>query len=281
MEYYYTPFLCLFGAIGNCLSVAVFYFNASQRNLSSSYYLSALAISDTGFLITVFFMWLESLGVGIITSKFGCPFFMYLSQVTCFLSVYLTGKPDQAKCMCAIYLRNILYFYLVAFTVERFFAVCSPLKRSSVCTVSKAKKVIASLTTLALIAFSYTLVIARVLEMGGGTTNKYSHNDDHLGKLNPDDNGTFSSIPNLPVENEHSFNFTMPVRLNHQQYGKNEILFTPLKFNRTSGEGCQYLKNCQSQPKFPSGSKGYFRENVSDMDEASGSEGKCIFFVHL
>lgn len=143
LDYYYTPILCFFGAMGNCLSVTVFCSNANHRSLSSSYYLSALAISDTGFLINLFAVWLDGMGVGILATNFGCPFVMYSGQVTCFLSVWLT----------------------VAFTVERFFAVYSPLLRPVYCTVSKAKKVIFGLTTFALIAFSYVIFIAKVKQI--------------------------------------------------------------------------------------------------------------------
>jgi hypothetical protein len=127
--------------MGNCLSVVVFCINANHRSLSSSYYLSALAISDTGFLINLFTLWLDGMGVGVLSTNFGCPFVMFSGQVTCFLSVWLT----------------------VAFTIERFFAVCSPLTRPRICTVSKAKKVICGLSAFALIAFSYVFFIARVL----------------------------------------------------------------------------------------------------------------------
>jgi hypothetical protein len=81
------------------------------------------------------------MGIGILSTTFGCPFIMYSGQVTCFLSVWLT----------------------VGFTIERYFAVCSPLTRPLICTVSKAKKVTFGLSAVAIIAFSYVLIIARVL----------------------------------------------------------------------------------------------------------------------
>ena len=136
------PILFLFGTIGNALSLTVFCMAPSHRHLSSSYYLSALAISDTGFLINLLAVWLEDMGYRVITSGLMCPLVMYLGQVTCFLSVWLT----------------------VSFTVERFFAVCYPLTRPTVCTVARAKKVISVLTLSALIAFSYVWLIARVLD---------------------------------------------------------------------------------------------------------------------
>ena len=138
---FYTPPLCLFGVIGNCLSVYVFCMASSHRNLSSSFYLSALAISDIGFLINLFAVWLNDEGFDVMTTRFSCPFIIYLGQVTCFVSVW----------------------FVVAFTAERFCAVCYPLTRPTVCTVARAKKVIFGITLMALLGFSYVWIIADVI----------------------------------------------------------------------------------------------------------------------
>lgn len=76
VDRFYTPLLCLFGGIGNGLSVYVFCMTAGHRNLSASYYLSALAISDIGFLINLFAVWLTGEGIEVITTRFSCPFVM-------------------------------------------------------------------------------------------------------------------------------------------------------------------------------------------------------------
>ncbi|CAL8074619.1 unnamed protein product [Orchesella dallaii] len=143
VDTYYTPLLFLFGTVGNSLSLLVFCMNAKYRSQSASYYLSALAISDTGFLVNLLAVWLEGVHGGVITSGLMCPLVMYLGQVTCFMSVYLT----------------------VAFSIERYVAVHYPLARPRICTCSKARKVIAALTAIALIVFSYAWVIARVIEL--------------------------------------------------------------------------------------------------------------------
>ncbi|ODN01628.1 Cholecystokinin receptor [Orchesella cincta] len=142
VDKYYTPLLFLFGTLGNSLSLLVFCMNAKYRSQSASYYLSALAISDTGFLVNLLAVWLETVHGGVITSGLMCPLVMYLGQVTCFMSVYLT----------------------VAFSIERYVAVHYPLSRPRICTRSKARKAIAALTAIALLVFSYAWVIARVIE---------------------------------------------------------------------------------------------------------------------
>jgi hypothetical protein len=128
IEFYYSLALIMLGTVGNCMSVLVF-FTTKLRKLSSSFYLAALAISDTGFLVALFVAWLNSFGVPLFNTSGLCEMNIYLTYVCSFLSAWL----------------------VVAFTVERFIAVRYPLRRPSMCTVARAKAVLASLTALALI----------------------------------------------------------------------------------------------------------------------------------
>lgn len=81
VQLYYMPILCTFGTIGNILSVYVF-FSTKLRKLSSSYYLSALAITDTGVLISSFFTWLELVDVQGFNTSILCQLWVYLSYVS-------------------------------------------------------------------------------------------------------------------------------------------------------------------------------------------------------
>lgn len=141
VDAYYTPFLCLFGALGNSLSVAVFCFDSKYRNQSSSYYLSALAVSDTGFLLNLFLVWLQSVYGNVITTPVTCPLVMFLGQVTCFMSVYL----------------------MVAFSIERYIAVHYPFARQRICTRENSKRAILALFAISLVLFSYVWVIAKAI----------------------------------------------------------------------------------------------------------------------
>ncbi|EDW34793.1 GL12712 [Drosophila persimilis] len=120
---YYIPILCCTGSIGNILSVFVF-FKTKLRKLSSSFYLAALAVSDTCFLGGLFAQWLNFLNVDIYNKNYFCQFFTFFSYLASFCSVW----------------------FVVAFTVERFIAVIYPLKRQTMCTVRRAKIVLACLT---------------------------------------------------------------------------------------------------------------------------------------
>ncbi|XP_065087235.1 neuropeptides capa receptor-like, partial [Ochlerotatus camptorhynchus] len=125
LTFYYTPALVVSGSIGNILSVLVF-FHTKLKKLSSSYYLAALGISDTCFLLGLFVTWLSFFQIHIYTREGYCQLFTFSSGLSSFLSVW----------------------YVVAFTFERFIVVLYPLKRQSWCTVRRAKLVIASLTFL-------------------------------------------------------------------------------------------------------------------------------------
>jgi len=127
VRYYESIFLPL-GLLGNCLSMCVF-FGTKMRYSSSSIYLGALAISDTGYLVSTFIGWLNLMHITNIFSGRGfCQFFIYLATLCCFLSVW----------------------FVVAFTVERYVAVRWPLRRQSLCTVVRAKMTIIGLTAVAI-----------------------------------------------------------------------------------------------------------------------------------
>lgn len=125
MNFYYLPIIVGTGSIGNILSVFVF-FRTKLRKLSSSFYLAALAVSDTCFLFGLFVQWLNFVDVHIYNREYFCQFFTFFSNLACFCSVW----------------------FVVAFTVERFIAVMYPLRRQTMCTVRRAKMVLVFLTIL-------------------------------------------------------------------------------------------------------------------------------------
>ena len=128
LTHYYTPALVLSGSLGNILSVIVF-FKTKLRKLSSSYYLAALGISDTCFLLGAFVPWLNYININIYNKNYCCQFFTYFSGLCSFLSVW----------------------FVVAFTVERFIAVLYPLRRQTMCTVKRACTVVICLCIIGLV----------------------------------------------------------------------------------------------------------------------------------
>lgn len=97
---YYTPILVYLGSVGNCLCIYVFRC-PKLKKLSTSCYLSALAISDTVYLVALFIVWLTLVGIDIFNKTGPCQVIVYVTAVCSFLSVW----------------------FVVAFTVERFVAV--------------------------------------------------------------------------------------------------------------------------------------------------------------
>lgn len=148
----YTPILVHLGILGNGMSVVVF-FRTKLRKLSSSYYLSALAISDSIFLMALFIVWLSMVDVDLFNQHGSCQLVVYITGVCSFLSVWL----------------------VLAFTIERFVAVRYPLLRQSVCTVARARMVMKVMVLFAMVAFSPLLVFAkaqRVRQRVSGPRNK-------------------------------------------------------------------------------------------------------------
>ncbi|MCL4156696.1 UNVERIFIED_CONTAM: hypothetical protein GTU68_003814 [Idotea baltica] len=133
------PFLVAFGGVGNVLSLWVFC-TPSFRGHSSSCYLAALAASDTLFLLTLLVVWLSNTTVDLFNAQGWCQGVTYLTHVATFVSVWL----------------------VVAFTVERFIAVCYPLLRSVVCTVRRARTIVGGLFLSALLLYAYLLLAAGV-----------------------------------------------------------------------------------------------------------------------
>lgn len=145
-QFYYTPVLVIIGIIGNCLTILVFC-KTKLRKLSSSYYLVALAVSDTVFLITLSVVWLRLLTIDIFNKHGFCQSMVYLTSVCSFLSVWL----------------------VMAFTFERFVAVKYPFLRQSLCTTERAKCSILVLVVIASVLSSPLLLFSTVNNIEGSS----------------------------------------------------------------------------------------------------------------
>lgn len=141
LHLYYIPVLILVGFVGNTLACIVL-LSTHLKLRSSSYYLSALAVADNGCLLCFFVVYCSSKDIFELFRKEGfCQLVVYLTYVFSFLSVWL----------------------IVAFTVERFIAVQYPLKKPYICTVSRAKTIVVTLTGISSIANIYHFWFAAVV----------------------------------------------------------------------------------------------------------------------
>lgn len=134
IQKYSKPVICFFGFIGNFLSAAIF-LGKSQRKTSCSLYLGIRSLSDTGFLISLFLIWLGDMKVNIFKAPGLCQCNIFLSYVCAFLSVWL----------------------IVIVTFENYVRICMPFQVTKYCTTRKAKIMIVLFTLISFILYNFTL----------------------------------------------------------------------------------------------------------------------------
>lgn len=128
------PVLIAIGIGGNMLSFLVFV-SKHSRNVSSSVYLAALSLFDTGFLLCVLVMWLDSVAKVHFFRRPGfCQLFVYLQYIFSFASPWI----------------------VVSFTTERFIACVYPFHRARIVSTSRARFVVLGLLFFALSAYIYS-----------------------------------------------------------------------------------------------------------------------------
>ena len=143
LDTYYLPTIIGIGLIGNTVSFVVFVSTYLNR-LSLSVYLAALSVADSGFLCALSVGWLEYAGIALFHTNGWCQATVYATYVFSFLSAW----------------------FVVSFTVERYIAICYPLKRPEMCTVDRARCVVCSLSVFALVSYSCTLKFSGVKRVG-------------------------------------------------------------------------------------------------------------------
>ena len=138
------PIFVLVGIVGNTISFIVFVYTHLKYN-SSSVYLAALNIVDTGFLLSLIPAWLGWVHVDIFHTDGWCQITIYFAYVFAFLSVWI----------------------VVSFTAERFVVVFYPLRRSSMCTIRRALMMVCILVGFAMVYYSYALWATSVEDYEG------------------------------------------------------------------------------------------------------------------
>ena len=125
------PFWYVIGFLGNPISAAVWLGQRMRRNNSSAIYLGALSLSDLVFLVLHLMHVLHvAWGYDVYEGKVSCEIFHFAFYVPQYLSTFL----------------------VLAFTAERYVAVCHPFLKEKLCTVQRAVMVV-----FILLAFSMAL----------------------------------------------------------------------------------------------------------------------------
>ena len=141
LHIFLIPAICIFGIIGNIVSFKVFVFTSFGRR-SSGIFLAALSLSDTGFLLALFFSWLGNgqLGVYFKYSLIYCHFIVYTPYVCSFLSVWC----------------------IVLLMVERFVVVCYPLKLHIWCSRRRSFTTVIVMVIFSLSFYSHTFCTSEI-----------------------------------------------------------------------------------------------------------------------
>ena len=182
-----------FGLIGNSLIFHIFT-RTKLKKASTSRYLAAAAMADTGFLFTSLFFILDTYNNLAIFSTIGpCQLIQFRNNVFMFLSTW----------------------YLTSVMIEKYIGVSWPRKRSRLCTMLRAKCVIIALAVLSLVCYLYiTLFFGVVHFKKNGNYNEhalagswYSERVDH----------TYADGCNCKFRDSlhHYINHVVPYRLPH------------------------------------------------------------------
>ena len=145
---YVVPVIIVVGLLGNALSIGVF-MGTYLKRLSISVYLAALAASDTCYLLCLLVQWLEYVSLPIINTPGICQITLYFVYCSSFLSVW----------------------FVVCFTVERYIAICHPLKRPELCTSTRSKYVVVGITLASMVIYSCSLWAHGVVQLHGAPGN--------------------------------------------------------------------------------------------------------------
>lgn len=142
---YLIPFIVMMGVVGNICSFVVFVFSKLNR-ISTSIYLAALSISDTGFLLFVWVGWFDIIGINFFHREGICHVVVFLTYVFGFTSVW----------------------YVNAFTTDMYVAVFYSSLGTKVCRPGFAKKAVAGLTSFAVIFYLFSLWTSKIVDVGNG-----------------------------------------------------------------------------------------------------------------
>lgn len=141
------PIIIFLGMFGNIIAVTVF-LSKSFRNISCSILLAARSITDTGFLMSLFVVWLTSLKIRAFHVQGICQIVLFLTYICGFLSVW----------------------FVVCLTVENYIRICHPFRACTLCTVRNAKILVTTLSIFAGALYNFPLWTNGVVMLSSGTS---------------------------------------------------------------------------------------------------------------
>ncbi|XP_052218091.1 G-protein coupled receptor 183-like [Dreissena polymorpha] len=137
---YVLPIIVFVGLVGNLTSIYLMLVDKQMRKVSSSVFLMSVLAADTGMLVGLLLVWIESLGYPLNHLPAVCRINVYLTYVFGFLSIW----------------------YVVCITVETFITICHPTKIKQMCTLFRARAVAVMLLVTALVLYVVAPIITEV-----------------------------------------------------------------------------------------------------------------------
>ncbi|KAK8759993.1 hypothetical protein V5799_028740 [Amblyomma americanum] len=181
----YMPVIIYLGLIGNLLSLVTF-LSTKLRNRTSSLYMGALAVSDSGFLIVLSFAWLNERGINgyaedqllcSLSQKFvnsvivnsallqnpHCMKVYFLKQANCLYDYRRSKVYQHGLCLVTVFLTSTFacwsVWLTVSFTAERFVAVRYPLWKLQTSSPSRRPRLVIGVTALLSIVLNSPLLV--------------------------------------------------------------------------------------------------------------------------
>ncbi|XP_046559483.1 G-protein coupled receptor 183-B-like [Haliotis rubra] len=139
------PIVCVVGLVGNTLAAGAF-LSQALRSTSCCLHLAGKSISDIGFLLSLFIVWLNRLEVPAFTIQGVCQVTVFLIYVSGFLSVW----------------------FVVMITCENFIRVSLPGHVVVWCNVTRAKFTILVLILISIGIYSFSLWTTGVIHQSTG-----------------------------------------------------------------------------------------------------------------
>jgi hypothetical protein len=134
LRMYSIPTICAVGVFGNVMSAWTF-LGKQMRKTSCCVYLAARSVSDTGFLLSLFAVWLDSVHVRVFHIQGVCQIVVFMSYICGFLSVW----------------------FVVYVTFENYFRICRPTSVSNYCTTTISHKVIAYTVMMSVLLYNFPM----------------------------------------------------------------------------------------------------------------------------
>ena len=144
LQKYTNPVFCAFGILANFVAMTVF-LSKSQRKTSCSLYLAARSMSDSGFLLALFVVWLSDVRVNAFNIPVICQLVVFLTYICGFLSVW----------------------FVVAVTAENCVRICHPFEVNKYCTTKIAKITVFVFVTVAMLLYNFPLWTINVTDYQG------------------------------------------------------------------------------------------------------------------